>query len=74
MHAKCARCDRNLVLQLYQFDAGRDTGRAMDVQDQAITDLLTQPEDRHLAFVRANTRPGDLAQTLAAMANGSVER
>ncbi len=43
----------------------------MDVQERAIADLLTQPEDRHLAFVRANTRPGDLAQTLAAMANGS---
>jgi ATP-dependent DNA helicase RecG len=71
MHAKYARRYRNLVLQSYQFDAGRDTGRAMDVQDQAIADLLTQPEDRHLAFVRANTRPGDLAQTLAAMANGS---
>lgn len=42
----------------------------MDIQEQAITDLLAQAEGQRLAFVRANVRLADLAQTLAAMANG----
>lgn len=34
-----------------------------------LSDLLAQPEGRHLAFVRGSFRPDDLAETLAALAN-----
>lgn len=52
------------------FDAAKESEKAMDIQDRAITDLLAQAEGQRLAFVRANVRLADLAQTLAAMANG----
>jgi ATP-dependent DNA helicase RecG len=38
--------------------------------DQTLADLLEQPEGQQLAFVRGKFRPDDLAETLAALANG----
>ncbi|NWG22742.1 MAG: transcriptional regulator [Chloroflexi bacterium] len=43
----------------------------MNRQEEAIVELLAQPEGERLAFVRTSTRMGELAQTLAALANGS---
>jgi ATP-dependent DNA helicase RecG len=39
------------------------------MEPATVTDLLTQPEGRRLAFVRGKFRPEELAQTLVALAN-----
>ncbi|GIV82967.1 MAG: transcriptional regulator [Roseiflexus sp.] len=53
------------------FDAVEQTSKVMDIHEQAITDLLAQAEGERVVCVRANVRPIDLAQTMAAMANAS---
>src|SRR5262245_22523745 len=41
----------------------------MNTTSANLTDLIAQPEDQRLAFVRRAFRPDELAETLAALAN-----
>lgn len=45
-------------------------GRGMEGQEQLVSELLAQPDGKSLAGLRVGVRVAELAQTLAAMANG----